>query len=160
MKRKTHAAARPKTAWRPSYAILLVEDEPILVSLYTSMLQKATSARIFTAREEREALKLVERELPMLMLLDLMIPTTVKRRQTYDFHEPVGFELLRRVKANPKTRNIRVVVLSNLDADEHRQRAQELGAEDYLVKALMKPRELGARVAGYLVRRSSSRRNA
>lgn len=129
--------------------ILLVEDEPLLVSLYASVLRKLTEANIITATEEREALGIIERVVPSVILLDLMIPTTAGT-SVADFHEPVGFEVLRQVKSNPKTKHIHVIILSNLDADEHRQRAQELGAEEYLVKALMKPRELAERIGKYL----------
>lgn len=128
--------------------ILLVEDEPVLVSLYASVLRKLTEASILTATEEQEALTVINRVVPRLIILDLMIPTT--SGTAADFHEPVGFEVLRQVKKNPKTKAIHVIILSNLDADEHRQRAQELGAEEYIVKALLKPRELVERISKYL----------
>jgi len=128
--------------------ILLIEDEPLLVSLYASMLRKLTEANVITATEEHEALRLIESVVPGIVLLDLMIPTTGGAAS--NFHEPVGFEVLRRVKANPKTKQIHVIILSNLDADEHRQRAYDLGAEEYIVKALLKPRELAGRIAKYL----------
>jgi PleD family two-component response regulator len=79
-----------------------------------------------------------------------MIPTTLQRDGSYDFHEPVGFELLKRVKSDPKTKHIHVIIISNLDADEHRDRAEQLGAEEYIVKALLKPKELADRIAKYL----------
>lgn len=132
-------------------SILLVEDEPLLVSLYRSVLEKLTEAKVFTATEAQEALALVQRELPRIVLLDLMIPTTKGAiSQDYGFHEPVGFEVLRKVKANPKTKHIHVIIISNLDADEHKQRAHDLGAEDYIVKALLQPKELADRIAKYL----------
>ncbi len=138
---------------RPTVAasILLVEDEPILVSLYTSALRKLTEATVLAATEEQEALRIINRVLPRIILLDLMIPTSAVRTTDASFHEPVGFDVLRRVKANPKTRAIHVIVITNLDADEHKQRAQALGADDYLVKALLQPRELADRIAQYLV---------
>lgn len=137
--------SRPR---KPKGSILLIEDEPILVSLYVSVLQKLTEANVLTATEEQEALSLIDRVVPRIILLDLMIPTTTGTEA--GFHEPVGFEVLRRVKSNPKTKQIHVIILSNLDADEHRQRAQQLGAEEYIVKALLKPSELAERIAKYL----------
>lgn len=131
-------------------SILLVEDEPLLTSLYVSVLQKLTEARILTASEEQEAMKLVAQELPRVILLDLMIPTNAASQREYGFHEPVGFNVLRKVKADPKTKHIHVIILSNLDADEHKQRAHDLGAEDYIVKALLQPKELADRIAKYL----------
>lgn len=128
--------------------ILLVEDEPILVSLYASVLRKLTEANIITATEEQEAMRLANSVVPRIILLDLMIPTT--SGALANFHEPVGFEVLRQVKANPKTKGIHVIILSNLDADEHRQHAHDLGAEEYIVKALLNPHELADRIAKYL----------
>ncbi len=154
-KRKAAAQRRVPQEVKPprppkdrNMTVLLVEDEPLLVSLYASVLRKLTEANILTATEEREAVAIIDREVPRVILLDLMIPTT--SGTVYDFHEPVGFEVLRRVKSNPKTEHIHVIILSNLDADEHRQRAHDLGAEEYIVKALLKPHELAARISKYL----------
>lgn len=140
----------PHLAGVSGKTILLVEDEPILVSLYASVLKKLTEAKVITATEEQEALRLIGQALPAIILLDLMIPTTAAGNQAYSFHEPVGFNVLRQVKANPKTKHIHVIIISNLDADEHKQRAHDLGAEDYIVKALLQPRELADRIAKYL----------
>ncbi len=140
----------PRPADASGKTILLIEDEPILVALYASALRKLTEAKVITATEEQEALQLIGQALPAIILLDLMIPTTAAGNQEYSFHEPVGFNVLRRVKANPKTKHIHVIILSNLDADEHKQRAVALGAEEYIVKALLQPRELAERIAKYL----------
>jgi len=130
--------------------ILLVEDEPVLANLYGFVLKQLKQAKVLTAGEELEALGMISKFRPGLVVLDLMIPTTAKQT-TSDFHEPVGFEILRRVKTNPKTKSTTVVILSNLDADEHRKRAEQLGAADYIVKAMVQPKELAARI-GALVK--------
>lgn len=130
--------------------ILLVEDEPLHLALYLSALKKLTKATVLTAENEEQAMKLLKSATTRLILLDLVIPVGGTGRRTYSFHEPVGFEVLRMVKANPRTAHIPVVVFSNLDSDEHRQRAHELGAEDYIVKATLQPRELVDRIAKYL----------
>ncbi|MFH0829021.1 MAG: response regulator [Candidatus Kerfeldbacteria bacterium] len=146
--KKTSRKKASKSLKRGAQTILLIEDEPLLVSLYASVLRKLTEANVLTASEEHEAMTVINRVIPRLILLDLMIPTTGSALS--DFHEPIGFDVLRRVKANPKTRAIHVIILSNLDADEHRQRAHDLGAEEYIVKALLKPRELAERIEKYM----------
>jgi putative two-component system response regulator len=130
--------------------ILLVEDEPLHLALYLSALKKLTNAQVLTAENEEQAMKLLTSVTPQLILLDLVIPAGGAGGREYSLHEPVGFEVLRSVKANPRTAHIPVVVFSNLDSDEHRRRAHELGAEDYIVKANLQPRELVDRIAKYL----------
>ncbi len=129
--------------------ILLVEDEPLIRTLYMTVL-KQCSYRLLTAGEEGEAVKLIKQELPDLILLDLLIPTARQRSDLYSFHEPVGFEVLRliqqlRKKLKAETK-LRTVIISNLDLDEHHARALELGAEAYWVKTSFNPRDLPERV--------------
>lgn len=155
-KRRASARRSPDQPGR-GQTIMLIEDEPLLISLYVSVLEKMTEAEILTASEEQEALRMILERRPRIVLLDLMIPTRASSAPG-DFHEPVGFDLLRRIKNNPKTKPVHVIILSNLDADEHREQATKLGAEDYIVKAMLNPRELADRLSVYLtVGRSSPR---
>lgn len=130
--------------------ILLIEDEPLLLTLYATVLQRA-AYRVLRASEETEAVRLIRRERPLLILLDLMIPTARQRSDVYNFHDPVGYEILKFVRRQTRnTRLMKVVILSNLDSDEHRQRARELGADDFWVKASFDPHELPKRVDAVL----------
>ena len=122
--------------------ILLIEDEPILVSLYALALAQhgyqVESALDLASGEEKV---IVTR--PHLILLDLLIPQKVGAPpQSEDFHEPLGFQILKLVKESPSLKDIRVIVLSNLDTDEHIQKAHELGADAYIVKANLDPHNL------------------
>ena len=126
--------------------ILLVEDEPILVSLYTLMLTKDGYA-VSTAMDAQRAEERVVLDRPHLILLDLFIPTDEQNAPTdFNLHEPVGFRILRFVKATPSLQQTRVVVLSNLDSDEHKKTATKLGADGYIVKANIDPHDLGDRI--------------
>lgn len=133
--------------------ILLVEDEPILVGLYQTMLRNQRYS-VATATEEEEGLRKLTSEHPAIVLLDLMIPSKIVRAADYNFHEPVGFEILKAIKTNPRMKTMKVIVLTNLDADEHRQRAQKLGADDYVVKAQVLPRDLAEKIERLLARRT------
>lgn len=128
-----------------SVKILLIEDEPVLVGLYQTMLRNG-HYNVATAMEEEDGMRKVTSERPAIVLLDLMIPSKIVRAADYNFHEPVGFEILKMIKTNPRTKHIKVIVLTNLDADEHRQRAQKLGADDYVVKAQILPRDLAEKI--------------
>lgn len=125
-----------------STRVLLVEDEPLLVSLYTLVLSQA-AYEVQSASDAATAEMKVVSERPHVVLLDLLIPeNTGGDTHGESFHEPTGFKILRLVKGTPSLESTRVIVLSNLDSDEHVRVAQELGADRYLVKANLDPHDL------------------
>ena len=125
-----------------STRILLVEDEPLLVSLYTMVLLQAAYEVNSATDAETAELKVVS-ERPHVILLDLLIPKSAGRDlHVGNFHEPTGFQILRLVKGTPSLQSTRVIVLSNLDSDEHLRVAKELGADRYLIKANLDPHDL------------------
>ena len=126
--------------------VLLIEDEPILVSLYALVLAKA-GFEVKTAMTLHDAEEHVVRGRPHVVLLDLLIPTGAAKESPMNLHEPTGFQLLRFVKDSPSLSHTKVLVLSNLDSDEHVQHAMKLGADGYVIKSNMDPHELTERVA-------------
>ncbi len=122
----------------PRKKVLVVEDEPILASMYMTVL-KRVQADIYGAKTKQEGERIVARVSPDLVLLDLMIPSTTVQDTNTDFHDPVGLKLLAELRRNPATKHTKVIILSNLDADEQRKRAIALGAIDYLVKSSLPP---------------------
>ncbi|MEX1051900.1 MAG: response regulator [Patescibacteria group bacterium] len=112
--------------------ILLVEDEPLLVGLYKeAFLDEPLILEV--AETGQEALEQVGKNRPDLILLDILLPGMN------------GFEVLRKLKASAKTRDIPVIVLTNLgseETDKDRQLALSLGAVDYLVKSYHTPDEM------------------
>lgn len=102
--------------------ILIVEDdEVILRALYLAF--HSGDYTIATATDGESALKITERLKPDVVLLDLLIP------------KMNGFDYLRNMKANPVLSSIPVIVLSNLGDREDIEKAKNLGAADYFVKA-------------------------
>lgn len=125
-----------------STRILLVEDEPLLVSLYTLALTQAAYEVNSAMDAETAELKVVS-ERPHVVLLDLLIPKSAGRDlHDTDLHEPIGFQILRLVKGTPSLQSMHVIILSNLDSDEHQRMANELGADRYLVKSNLDPHDL------------------
>ena len=112
--------------------LLLVEDEPLLVSLYKETFEN--EPYIFSVAENgNEALQQVKNDPPHLILLDILLPGMN------------GFEVLRKLKSSPKTRDIPVIVLTNLgseETDKDKQLALSLGAIDYLIKSYHTPEEM------------------
>lgn len=101
--------------------ILMVEDDQFLRELATKKFRLA-GYEIVTAADGAEALTLVERENPALILLDIILPGLD------------GFEVLRTLRTSPPHRHIPVVMLSNLAQESDVARGKKLGAVEYLVK--------------------------
>jgi len=118
--------------------ILVVEDEQDIADLVKYHLEKAgLPAR--TVGDGKQALALIVREHPDLLVLDLMLPGMD------------GLELCRRLRADSATRAIPIVMLTARGDEVDRILGLELGADDYLAKPFS-PRELVARVKAVLRR--------
>jgi len=102
--------------------ILLVEDDRIRRRAVQTTLRRH-GFNVVAAGDGEKALRLAKSESLRLVLLELIIPKVQ------------GFEVLRRLKQDPKTASIPVVILSSLGQQSDIKRAMDLGAVDYLVKA-------------------------
>ena len=116
--------------------ILIADDEPLLTELLEFRLG-ARGYRTVVARDGREALAKLAEEKPDAVVLDAMMPV----------HD--GFEVLRRMRADPAQAAIPVVMLTARRAEQDVLGALELGANDYLVKPFM-PEELLVRLGRLL----------
>jgi DNA-binding response OmpR family regulator len=101
--------------------VLLVDDEPnIILSLEFLIEQAGYEARV--ARDGDAALKSIEERKPDLVLLDVMLP---KRD---------GFDVCKRIRANPAWNDIRIVMLTAKGRDSEREKGLALGADAYITK--------------------------
>jgi putative two-component system response regulator len=105
---------------RPRH-ILVVDDDQAIRQLHSDFLNDA-GYEVTVAVDGREALARVEDRLPDLVLLDLDMPRVS------------GYEVCRRLKADPQTRFIPVVILTGEMAEQARLQAWELGADAFLTK--------------------------
>ena len=119
--------------------ILLAEDDRILRRAGEVTLRKQ-GYQVMVAVDGQDALTKIREHAPDLILLDVMMPKLD------------GFEVLARVKANPDTRGIPVIMLSNLEEPSNVRRAAECGADAYLVKSSLRPDQLAEIVAKALAR--------
>lgn len=117
--------------------ILIIEDEDILSEMYTDSFTKE-GFKVITAMSEEEATKIVEKEHPDFILLDIILPGND------------GITFLRKQKANPEISSIPVVIFSNLDDPAIEKEALALGAEAYIIKTNYTPQELINKVGKYL----------
>lgn len=118
--------------------ILIVDDNPKNVELLEAFLEP-TGAELLTARDGESALELAEREVPDLIVLDIMMPRMS------------GYQVCERVRAHPLTATIPVLVVTALGEVNDVERAMDVGADDFLTKPVNRA-ELLVRVAALLER--------
>jgi len=106
--------------------VLVVDDVPANVKLLEARLS-AEYFDVITAMSGQEALAICERAECDLVLLDVMMP------------DMDGFEVCRRLKSNPATHHIPVVMVTALDQPADRVRGLETGADDFLTKPIPEP---------------------
>lgn len=105
--------------------ILLVDDNQQNLELIQAYLE-TLPVEIETARDGIEAIEAVERQQPDLILLDVMMPRMS------------GFEVCQKLKANPETRDIVVIMVTALHEVADYERAVESGTDDFLSKPVNK----------------------
>ncbi|MBU2235526.1 response regulator [Patescibacteria group bacterium] len=113
--------------------IVLVEDDSFLAGMYVSKLN-LEDFEVKLAENGEDGLKLATAEMPDLILLDILLPRMD------------GFEVLKKLKQNPSTADIPVILLTNLGQKKDVDRGLALGAKDYLIKAHFMPNEVIAKI--------------
>lgn len=126
--------------------VLVVDDTPANLEILTGTL-KGHGYRLLVAKSGAQALTVVARTVPDLVLLDIMMP------------DMDGFEVCRRLKANPRTRDCAVIFISALGQTEDKVEGFRLGALDYVTKPFQ-GEEVIARVATHLKLRRLEKRLA
>src|SRR5213594_4427655 len=106
--------------------ILVVDDTPKNVKLLADLLT-VKGYTVVTAASGAEALKKVEAERPDMVLLDVVMP------------EMSGYEVCRKIRQNPATGILPVVMVTALDPGEERLKGLESGADDFLTKPINQP---------------------
>ncbi|MGB9672968.1 MAG: response regulator [Anaerolineales bacterium] len=118
--------------------VLLVDDDIDTLRLVGLMLQRQ-GYQILAANNGAQALSIAEKEQPDIILLDIMMP------------EMDGFEVTRRLRENPITNPIPIIIFSAKNQTEDKLMGFEAGADDYLTKPTQ-PRELFAHIRAVLAR--------
>lgn len=119
----------------PSIALLLVDDEPLNLQVLRQTLQD--DYRLLFAKSGVKALELAEKELPSLILLDVVMP------------EMNGYQVCQRLKHNPKTMHIPVIFVTSLSEDIDEAAGFNAGAVDYIIKPIS-PMVVKARIKTHL----------
>jgi DNA-binding response OmpR family regulator len=117
--------------------ILLVEDDDTLADVYKTRLH-AEGFDLKRVPNGEEALAAALEFKPDLILLDIMMPRVS------------GFDVLDILRNTPETTNTKVIVLTALSQDADKQRAEQLGVDDYLVKSQVVIADVVARIKHHL----------
>jgi CheY-like chemotaxis protein len=117
--------------------VLSIEDDAFLSSLVSSKLIE-TGFSVINANTGKDGIAKAKTEKPNLILLDIMLP------------DMGGFEILETLKKDPETKDIPVIILSNLGGREEIERGVQLGAASYLIKSNILPHEVAEMVQGQI----------
>lgn len=123
----------------PTPLVLVADDDPDILDLVRFRLERS-GYTVATAEDGAEAVRLACELSPALAVLDVMMPSLN------------GFEVTRRLRGDPATARIPVILLTAKAQDADVQEGFEAGADDYIRKPFS-PRELSARVQAVLGRR-------
>lgn len=135
--RRSAGASRTTQTEEDVVDVLLVEDDPSVLEMYRLKLE-LDGYRVNTALDGEEGLKKAGDLTPDIIFLDIRLP------------KMDGLEVLRKLRAQEKTRNIPVIILSNYDEEDLVARGLRLGAHEYLIKARTTPSSLSEGIEDWL----------
>jgi DNA-binding response OmpR family regulator len=118
--------------------VLVADDDRDVLNLVRFRLER-DGLRVLTASDGAQALELARRERPHVCVLDVMMPKLG------------GLELVKRLREDPATAGVRIILLTARSADGQVDEGFELGADDYVTKPFS-PQELRQRVRAQLQR--------
>jgi len=117
--------------------VVIIEDDPLLQKVYSTRL-KADGHQVFIASNGKKGLQMVKKELPQVVLLDIMMPRIS------------GLDVLKQLKSNSATAEIPVLVYSNLGKQEKIIEAKKMGAQEFITKANFTPQQVVAKIEAFL----------
>ncbi len=109
------------------YTVLVVDDVPVNILLVKGMLAKQ-KFKVLSATSGQQALEVLTHEHPHCILLDILMPNMN------------GFETTRAIRANPKTQDIPIILLSALNSDSDIKEGMDAGANEFVTKPFVQER--------------------
>lgn len=109
--------------------ILLVEDDSMIVDMYKLRFEEE-GYDVLVTDKGTEALEIAKKEQPAIILLDIILP------------EMDGFTILQELKKDIETKNIPVLMLTNLGQEGDQFKGKEQGAAEYFVKSKHTPAQI------------------
>lgn len=120
--------------------ILIVEDDPFLIDIYTTKFKEAGFSVEVASDGEEGLRKLLSNEEKFdLLVLDIVLP------------QIDGWEILKKIKSDQNLKDLKIVVLSNLGQKGEVEKGLKLGATKYLIKAHYAPTEVVKEIKEILI---------
>ena len=116
--------------------ILIIEDEEFLVEMYKTKFE-LENFQVISAFSSEQAISILKKDMPDLILLDILLP------------EKSGIAFLEETKKIKNISKIPIIVFSNYDDSIAKDKAKQLGAEDYLIKTEFTPKQLLVKIKKY-----------
>lgn len=120
--------------------VLIIEDDPLMSRMYQKIFT-FEKYEVVMAKDGQEGLDLARSEKPTVVLLDVMMP------------KMNGFQVLEKLKSDPDTKAMPVIMLTNLAGEQDAETALAKGAVKYIVKSEYEPKQVADMVseiiAGY-----------
>ncbi len=113
----------------PRHKIIIIEDDEFLSDIYKTKFE-LEGFKVIAINDGEKGLKAIQTKKPDIVLLDVLLPKLD------------GFTILQILKKDEATKDIPVVLLTNLGQKEDVQKGLEMGAVDYLIKAHFTPGEI------------------
>lgn len=126
--------------------ILMIEDNKMHRFMYDFEFKLQGYTHFEAVATAQEGLNIIHKKKPDLILLDLVLEGT---------GDLDGLDVLKRVKEDPSTADIPVIILSNKREKDMAEEVGRLGAADYILKAKYLPREIVERVQQFLTNRAN-----
>jgi len=117
--------------------ILIVEDDPMISSIYKTKFEADGFAAV-VAGNGAEGLDIARKEQPDIIMLDVILP------------QIDGFSVLEELKKDKLTKDIPVIMLTNLGTDEDKAKGEKMGAVDYFVKISLTPAQISEKIKKHL----------
>lgn len=113
--------------------ILLVEDDRFILDMYKNKLEKS-GFKVECAEDGASAIRIAKEFMPNVILLDVVMPLMD------------GFETLEAIKKENSTKDIPIILLTNLGQKKSVEKGLKMGAKDYIIKAHFNPSEVISKV--------------
>jgi len=119
--------------------ILIIEDEEFLVEMYRTKFE-LENFQVISAFSSEQAISILKKNVPDLILLDILLP------------KKSGITFLEETRKIKDISKIPIVIFSNYDDSATRDKAKQLGVEDYLIKTEFTPKQLLVKIRKYFKR--------
>lgn len=117
--------------------VLLIEDDKSLIEMYQLRFQE-DNFNLLLAEDGAAGLELARTKQPDIILLDIMLP------------KMDGFAVLTEIKKAEATKNIPVLMMTNLAQQADIDKGKQLGADDYIIKSSLTPSQVSAKIKTFL----------